>query len=321
MLTLEVLSGPSAGLHQQFVEPEVTIGRGSTPSFRVADDDRFVGRGVHCRLKAAEATSSNRKFILSNEHAFPVIVRTGRVREAVEQGKSHRFESPAQLEFGKGAVQIAVTSAADPPESVTQSLLEQSWAGSDRAAERLLEEHMPWLHERARYELGDQLRRRVDSLDIMNEAAIRFVKYGPRHQVTKPEQFRALMYRIIKNTIVDQWRYHHAEHRDMDKEKALPAESQVGADPPRRLGESPSQEVARKERDEDLLLALDLLDANDSEVIRLHQLEGLTFPQIGEKLKLAPDTARRRYDRALPRLEETMRRLHKGEIDDSIGVF
>ena len=75
----------------------------------------------------------------------------------------------------------------------------------------------------------------------------------------------------------------------------------------------------RHEKEEFLDLALSLLSPDDRRILELRELKQMSFPEIGEELDISPDTARMRHKRARPRLIETIERLRRGDIDESIG--
>ena len=65
-------------------------------------------------------------------------------------------------------------------------------------------------------------------------------------------------------------------------------------------------------------LALELLDPEDRQLIVLRQWDNLEFNEIGEKMGLAPDAARMRFNRALPKLAMKVQQLQRGQIDEGV---
>lgn len=69
------------------------------------------------------------------------------------------------------------------------------------------------------------------------------------------------------------------------------------------IDEEPQTEEEAEALDDVILLAAVAdLPADQSQVVTLKQLEGLSFPEIGERLDLSPNTVKTRYYRALERL-------------------
>jgi RNA polymerase sigma-70 factor (ECF subfamily) len=317
MYTLEVLTGISQGRCGSFDASEVTIGRGSAVDFRLADDDRNIGRGVHCRLLAPASEAAPRDVVLRNEHRNRVMIQSEELEISLERGDERPFRTPALLRFGETL--LSIRSSADPEHTPTRDLLERSWHGDEAAMRELVGQHWDWIRERARHELGEGLRNRVDSMDMAQEAAIRYLKYGPKFLVSEPEKFRALMVPIVRNAIRDENDRWRADKRDYQKDRAVRQDSGISLDPPQRLQERPSQIAIRNEQRELLAMALSLLPEEDRRIVELRDLQEMSFPEIGEALGITEDAARMRHKRALPRLERTMERLLRGEIDESIG--
>ena len=51
-------------------------------------------------------------------------------------------------------------------------------------------------------------------------------------------------------------------------------------------------------------------------MIWLHEYEGMTYPEIGNRLGGSEATMRMRFNRALPRLAKKVAELQKGQFDD-----
>jgi len=323
VLSLEVVDGVSRGLCRTFeCDPaagarEITIGRGSA-EFSLAADDRAVGRGVHLRLAGPEPEGVLVWWRLRNEHRNRVFLRAETVEAALEQGDQVRFRTPGMIQFLGGGPSILIGGSEDAGRSRTRTLIERSGLGDHAARDELLAEHMDWIRNRVRQELGPALRKRVDSVDMMQEAAIRALEYGPRFVTSDPGAFRAILCRIIVNTIRDENDKQRAQKRDIARERPL-QNSAICIDLPEPGGETPSQVVMKLEQGERLALALAMLEPEDREVLHLREIEGLSLREIGERLGLTEDAARMRHKRALPKLRHTLERLSRGEIDDSIG--
>ncbi len=63
-----------------------------------------------------------------------------------------------------------------------------------------------------------------------------------------------------------------------------------------------------------VLAALDGMDAEEADVIRLKHFEDMTFEAIGERLALSPNTAKTRYYRGLKKLERLLRETTGGRV-------
>ena len=72
-------------------------------------------------------------------------------------------------------------------------------------------------------------------------------------------------------------------------------------------GSSPSQHAARREQAVILANALQQLPEHYREVIILHQLEDLAFPEVAERLGRSVDSVKNLWIRALTRLRHLLR--------------
>lgn len=185
--------------------------------------------------------------------------------------------------------------------------------------ENLLKQHLPWIQSYVHHKLGDHWRAKADTGDIVQEAMIQFLRYGPRVKIDSEKQFRALLCRIIENVVCDQYDWFTAHRRSMARERPLPRDTVLNLDPPQGRVDTPSQIVQQQEDEAWLRLGLELLEPKNREVIILHKWEGRSFSQIAEKLGIAKSVARRRYLRSIDLLIETINELQAGRLEAVIG--
>jgi RNA polymerase sigma-70 factor (ECF subfamily) len=69
---------------------------------------------------------------------------------------------------------------------------------------------------------------------------------------------------------------------------------------------SPSQQAARREQAVLLANALDRLPADYREVMILHHLEGLTFPEVARRMSRSVDSVKNLWTRALARMRRSL---------------
>lgn len=201
----------------------------------------------------------------------------------------------------------------DPVE--TKALLLRWFNGDREALNTLVERDLPWIRNRVRKRLGSFLRRKGETDDFVQEAMIDVLRYGPRFVVSDMGQFRALVARIVENVLRDQRDYFEAEKRKAGRERCLPADSVINLDARHRIIERPSQVAHRRERQELVRVALELLDEEDRDIIRLRQFGGKSFAEVSEVLGVSEDAARMRFNRALPRLAVRVKELRRGGLD------
>jgi RNA polymerase sigma-70 factor (ECF subfamily) len=177
------------------------------------------------------------------------------------------------------------------------------WAeGDDTAVGRLTELVLPFVRQRARELLGAELRCKLDSEDVAQDAALEFLKYGPRYVPKDAAQLHALLARIVANTIRDHGSWFRTARRQMGGELPL-STSALLAD---GSSANPADAVQRRDAEVRLRLALELLDEPDRQALVWHLWDKLTFVQIGERRGVSEEAARAFHRRALVKLLERM---------------
>jgi len=190
--------------------------------------------------------------------------------------------------------------------------------GDAEQLQRLIADHLPWIEARVRKRLSPIIRQEGDTQDFVHDALVEVLRDGPRFVVESPEAFRALLARIVENTLIDRHRYMHREQRDRRKQCSLPSGSVVMLDHAARQVSTPATKVEREEQHAWLRLALELLAPEDREAVRLRDWEGLSFGEAGKQLGISDETMRQRYRRALPRLAKKLEELRRGNWQASV---
>ena len=205
---------------------------------------------------------------------------------------------------------------ADDPTETMDLLLR--WHGGDRAAlDQLIARDLPWIEQHVRRRLGPALRARGDTQDYMQDAMIEVLNYGPRFISTSQSKFRNIVARIIENVLRDKHDWHKAKRRAMSRERSIPRDSVIDLDRPMDSVTRPSEKAQQNERESWVRLALEFLQPEDRKVILLRQWEGKSFPEIAEALSISTDTARMRFNRALPRLGQRVAELRSGKTEQT----
>ncbi len=201
----------------------------------------------------------------------------------------------------------------EPDPEQTADLLQRWHAGERGALDVLVERNLSWIEAFVRRRLGPRLRGKEETVDLVQDAIIDVLTYGPRFVVPDRNRFRALLGRIVENNLRDKNAYYRAMRRDVEREEALPTRSVV------HLDGTPSQAVARDEHLEMTQLALELLAPEDREVLVLREREQLSFDEVARRIGVSKTGARKRYRRALVRAADKVLALRKGSIDDALG--
>lgn len=198
----------------------------------------------------------------------------------------------------------------------TLELLRRWHRGDEQALAELVARELPWLRREAARRMGDELRQRHDADDVVQQALVAVLQHGPRFQAADEQHYRAVLLRIVENTVRKLLRDGRRLKRWTGREEPLPSDSVVAlcASVTR-----PSMAADRNEQRAWLQLGLELLDHGDRELVLQRQWQGLSFAAIGERLGIAEDAARRRFERAVARLAHTVRRLRAGQVARAAG--
>jgi RNA polymerase sigma-70 factor (ECF subfamily) len=191
-------------------------------------------------------------------------------------------------------------------EPATWDLLTRLRSGDQEALAELVQRDLPWIKAQVERRMGKAMLAVVESDDLVQQAFVGFLRSGPRFVLQDQQQFRALMLQIVENTIRREHRDAHRKKRDVARQEPLPSASviDVGSGVTR-----PSAAASRDEHRAWVQLALELIDDEQRELIHLREWEGLSFAQMGERLGLAEDAARMRFQRALQVLARTLREI------------
>ncbi len=192
------------------------------------------------------------------------------------------------------------------PDEVEQ-LIAAAKAGDAVALGRLLEAYRNYLRLLARMEIGRRLQGKVDDSDVVQEAFLDAHRYFPGFRGATVGQFVAWLRGLLAGTLANQVRrYVGTQARDVRLEREIADgldRSSVLID--RGLTaphSSPSEQAVRHEQAVALADALARLPSDYREVIVLRQLEGLTFPQVAERLGRTVDSVEKLWLRALAQL-------------------
>ena len=210
-------------------------------------------------------------------------------------------------------------------QSDTVELLRRWHAGDRGALGMLLARHLKSLHQYVRAELGRelrQLRRDGDSMDIVQTAAARVLGYIPNFIPDNGRQFHQLLRRIVVNDILNRLRSPNVGRREPSRESF--GDSVLDLRSPSQASNSPVRALLAAERLAELRawarVALEFLpDPLERRLMLLAAVEEWSWKEIGDDLDLAPDAARMRFHRLLPKLANHIRLLGEGRLDELLG--
>lgn len=195
------------------------------------------------------------------------------------------------------------------PDSVqTRDLLARVGQNDARALEELLVRHRTALHDFIEFHLDPRLRARVDPSDVVQETQMELVRRMDDFLARRPMPFRLWMRKKAYERLLNLRRDHLLRaRRSVGREVALPDRSSLLlvrpllADVP-----TPSQAAEARERDERIRRAVGRLSEADREILLMRHAEDLPFEEIACLLDVTAAAARKRFGRALIRLQKEL---------------
>jgi RNA polymerase sigma-70 factor (ECF subfamily) len=201
---------------------------------------------------------------------------------------------------------MAVMGGADATE-----LIHRARGGEGVALGRLLERYRNYLVVIAQVQIGRRLQGKFDAHDVVQEAFLRaHAKFGQFHGGTEPE-LAVWLRQILASRLANLIRhYYGTSGRDVRLERELVRELEESSRLLDRAlvapGSSPSERAGRREQAVVLADALDELPDHYRQVIVLHQVEDLSFPEVARRMGRTVDSVKNLWLRALAKLREIL---------------
>lgn len=196
-----------------------------------------------------------------------------------------------------------------PTSAPIAPLLERARGGSTEAIGSLLEAARSYLLLHADQQLPLALRAKVGPSDIVQETAIDAHRDFLRFRGTTHEELYAWLRTILQNNVMDAVRrFEMAQKRDVAREASLSIiVDRRGISVLPTGGNAPDHSAIRREDAAMLAGVLTRVPDDYQTVLRLRYWEGLTFPQIAERIGRSEEAARKLWYRALARLSTELR--------------
>jgi RNA polymerase sigma-70 factor (ECF subfamily) len=196
-----------------------------------------------------------------------------------------------------------------------EQLLHQAQAGDDPALGRLLELYRAYLAVLARVQIGRRLQGKVDASDLVQEAFLGAYRDFPQFRGTTEQEFLGWLRQILASLLANLVRhYQGTQRRDVRLERQLALELDQSSQALDRglmaPQSSPSQQAIRREQSVLLAGALGRLPDEWRELLILRHLEGLSFPEVAQRLGRTVDSVKKLWPRALA----SLRRLLEGKM-------
>ncbi len=194
---------------------------------------------------------------------------------------------------------------------ITESLLDQARAGDGEALGQLLESHRGYLTVLARVQIGRRLQGKVDAADVVQDAFLGAYRDFKQFRGTTEGEFLAWLRQVLAFVLANLVRhYQGTQRRDVRLERQLAVELNQSSHALDRglvaQQSSPSQQAVSREQSVLLAEALARLPDEWRDLLILRHLEGLTFPEVAERLGRSLDSVKKQWPRALAKLRRAM---------------
>lgn len=195
-----------------------------------------------------------------------------------------------------------------PDSTETLRLLEQVGQGDRLALDHLLARHRDDLRVFVDMRLDRHMAARLDSSDVVQETQMTAARRINDFLKRRPMPFRLWLRKTAYERLHDLERHHlKRARRSIMREKAMPDRSSLlVARPFFQRGSSPSQHLQARELAERAAHAVSQLSETDREILLMRHGEDMGFEEIACLLDIEPTAARKRFGRALMRLQKIL---------------
>ena len=192
-----------------------------------------------------------------------------------------------------------------------EQLLGLARAGSGPALGQLLELYRSYLAILARLQIGRRLQGKVDAADLVQDTFLEAHRHFAEFRGTVEAELVCWLRQILAGLLANLVRrYYGTQRRDVRLERELADDLDRSS---RVLDQSlaapqstPSQRAAHREQAVMLADALGQLPDDYREVLILHHLEGLTFPEVAGRMGRTVDSVKNVWARALAQLRRSL---------------
>jgi RNA polymerase sigma-70 factor (ECF subfamily) len=190
----------------------------------------------------------------------------------------------------------------------TLRLLESIRLGDREAFNRLFERHRDDLRRAVQLRLDRRLQARVDPSDIVQETQMEAFRRLDDYLERRPMPFQLWLYKTAQERVFNARRTHlKTAGRSVDREQPFSdASSMLIAASFLKRSASPSRQIVRREYVRLVNEAIGELDRVDQEILFMRNVEGFSQREIAAVLELTHDAVRKRYGRALVKLQRLL---------------
>jgi RNA polymerase sigma-70 factor (ECF subfamily) len=194
-----------------------------------------------------------------------------------------------------------------PDSAETNDLLERIRGGDRQALDSLLARHRQRVHAFVDCHLDPRVRARLDPSDVVQETQMEVVRRMDDFLDRRPMPFHLWVRKTAYEHLLRARREHRRGRRSVQREEAWPSQSSLLLARSLLSGRpSPSQALQAKELAERVSRAVADLAEADREILLMRDADELPYEEIACLLDIEPSAARKRYGRALIRLQKLL---------------
>jgi RNA polymerase sigma-70 factor (ECF subfamily) len=199
------------------------------------------------------------------------------------------------------------------PRLSLSDLLARARAGQPGELDRLFAACRNYLRLLAQTQIEGRLRAKADASDLVQETLLEAYRDFAQFRGGTEQEWLAWLRQILSHNVAHFVRHYRAtEKRQLAREMALAVDgagSTLPGPQPVDPGESPSQQLLRKERELLLADALVQLPPDDREVICLRNLQRLPFEDVARRMSRSRPAVQMLWMRAVRKLQEMLAEL------------
>lgn len=194
-----------------------------------------------------------------------------------------------------------------------ERLIQEAKAGSRVALGQLLEAYRHLLLWQAAGKLPAHLRAKEGMSDLVQDTFLEAQRDFEHFRGTSEPEFQAWLGQILTHNAHNLARKYGTVRRNIGREEPLDNSGRPGNPCSGLPADTPSPSSAASSGEEWALLdrALARLAEKDRQVIELRHLDQLTFPEVGWKLGISAEAARKCFARAIEKLQEQIEAIQQ----------
>jgi RNA polymerase sigma-70 factor (ECF subfamily) len=182
-------------------------------------------------------------------------------------------------------------------------LIERAQREEPGALDRLLDSYRNYLRLLARTGLDASLQSKADPSDLVQDALLKASQRFGQFRGTSDAELAGWLRQILARCLADFVRRYRGEGRragrEMSLDQLLDRSSKAMAQVLATDGTSPSASAERRDLGVVLSDALARMSEDHREVLVLHDLEGLSWDEVGRRMGRTPNAVRKLWARAL----------------------